>query len=147
MTTTEERVAVARRLREMLLRQREMFQRYLDLLVQEESSIESGDAEKLQSQLELERGVIAEIHTLRKVIDPLEELYQAAYPHSEESVPPLRATLEKMGGRIKERNTRNRAALEEKMIKLRLEIAGLRARPRPRSPYAEVVPSLVDITT
>ncbi len=143
----ERRISILRRLREMLQRQRDKFQAYLDLLEQEGDSIASGDVDKLQAQLELEKNVIAEIRTLKTVIDPLEDLYQAAYPESEESVPALKAVLDKMGIRMKERNARNRAALNAKMEELRREISGLRAWPNGKSQFAEVTPNLVDVTT
>jgi chromosome segregation ATPase len=143
----ERRISILRRLRGMLLRQRDKFQAYLDLLEKEGDSIASGDVDKLQSQLELEKNVIAEIRTLKTVIDPLEDLYHAAYPENEESVPALKAVLEKMGIRMKERNARNRAALNAKMEELRREISGLRAWPHGKSQFAEVTPSLVDVTT
>lgn len=139
--------AVVRRLREMLLRQRERFQHYLDILEQEERDIRDGDAEKLLGHVELEQSVIADIVTLRRVIAPLEELYQAAYPEPEATIPPLALTLERMGTQVAERNARNRAMLERSMEDLRREIASLRAWPREGSPFVEVVPTLVDITT
>jgi flagellar biosynthesis/type III secretory pathway chaperone len=147
VTDTANRRSILKRLREMLLRQRETFQSYLDLLEQEHLSIAEGDVERLQSQVELERSVIAELRNLGKVIRPLEDLYQLAYPEREDTVPALKAVLEKMGGEVKERNARNKAALKEKMDELRREITELRAWPRTSSPYAEVAPSLVDITT
>ena len=52
-----------------------------------------------------------------------------------------------MGGQVIERNARNRALLKRSMDSLRQEIGSLRAWPRAGSPYAEVVPTLVDITT
>jgi flagellar biosynthesis/type III secretory pathway chaperone len=146
-TETDRRTSILKRLREMLLRQREKFQSYLELLEQEHASITEGDVESLQVQVELERTVIAEIRNLGRVIRPLEDLYQIAYPEREDTVPALKAVLEKMGAQVKERNTRNKAALKEKMDELRREISGLRAWPRAASPYAEVTPSLVDITT
>ena len=144
---TERKTSVLRQLREMLLRQREKFQSYLELLEQEHLSIAEGDVERLQAQVELERTVIAELQNLGKVIRPLEDLYQIAYPEREDTVPALKAVLGKMGSQVKEMNARNRAALRNRMDGLRREITELRTWPRPASSYREVAPSLVDITT
>jgi hypothetical protein len=144
---TEQNIAVLKRLREMLVRQRERFQAYLGLLEAEESSIRNDEAEKLLAQVEIERTIISEIFTLKKVILPLETLYQAAYPGTESTVPKLKAALETMGERILAHNARNRQLLKERMDSLRREISELRGWPRAASPFAEVVPSLVDITT
>jgi hypothetical protein len=147
MIQEENKAAVLKRLREMLLRQKEKFQAYLGLLEQEEKSIAGGDTEKLLAQVELENTIIAEIFTLKKVITPLEALYKAAYPLAESTVPKLQVALEDMGQQVVARNSRNRALLKERMEELRREITTLRAWPRAASPYAEVQPSLVDITT
>ena len=146
-TTVEQKVVVLKRLREMLQRQREKFQGYLTILEQEESSINRGDAESLLAQVEMEKTIIADIFSLKKVIEPLESIYQKAYPHTETTVPRLKATLEKMGEQVIAHNARNRALLRERMDSLRMEIASLRAWPKAPSPFREAVPRLVDITT
>jgi hypothetical protein len=74
-------------------------------------------------------------------------MYQAAYPGTESTVPRLKAALETMGGQILAHNARNRQLLKERMENLRKEITELRGWPRDASPFAEVVPGLVDITT
>ncbi len=145
--TTEQKVALLKRLREMLQRQREKFQGYLALLEQETTSISSGDAESLLAQVEMEKSIIADIFSLKKVIEPLEGLYQAAYPRTEQTVPRLKATLEKMSEQVIEHNARNRALLRARMDDLRLEIASLRAWPRASSSFSQATPGLVDITT
>ena len=144
---TEQKVALLKRLREMLQRQREKFQGYLVLLEQEESSIAKGDADTLLTQVEMEKSIIADIFALKKVIEPLETLYQAAYPRTEQTVPRLKATLEKMSEQVIAHNEKNRALLRARMDDLRLEIASLRAWPRVSSGFAQPTPGLVDITT
>ncbi len=144
---TEQNIAVLTRLRELLVRQRERFQAYLDLLERQEGSIRRDETEKLLAQVEMERTIIAEIYTLKRVIQPLESLYQAAYPGTESTVPRLKAALEGMGAQIEAHNARNRQLLKDRMETLRKEISSLRHLPRTASPFAEVVPSLVDITT
>ena len=145
--TPEQKVALLKRLREMLARQREKFQGYLVLLEQEESSITKGDAETLLAQVEMEKSIIADIFALKKVIQPLEALYQAAYPRAEQTVPRLKATLEKMGEQVMAHNERNRALLRARMDDLRLEIASLRTWPRAAAGFSQPSPGLVDITT
>jgi hypothetical protein len=147
MNQTEQKIAVLTRLREMLRRQRGKFQDYLSLLEKEEGAIRSGNAERLISQVEMEKAIITEIFELSKVIQPLEMLYRAAYPGTEDTVPRLKATLEKMGEEVVRHNEANRTLLRKAMEELRREISSLRAWPRAGSPFAEVVPSLVDITT
>ena len=145
MNDTQEKVAVLKRLREMLVRQRGRFQAYLDVLEQEASSIERGDAESLFLQVEMEQTIIAEIFALKKVIAPLEVLYQAAYPGTEETVPRLKAVLDSMGTEIASHNARNRELLRDRMEDLRSEIRALRTWPK--TAYPATAPRLIDITT
>jgi hypothetical protein len=145
MNTTEEKIAILKRLRDMLVRQRGRFQQYLDLLESQKSSIAKGDAESLLAQVEMEQTIIAEIFTLRKVIVPLEALYQAAYPGTEDTVPRLKSALASMGTEIATRNARNRRMLKDRMDDLRAEIGALRTWPR--TAFASTAPSIIDITT
>jgi hypothetical protein len=140
-------VHILRRLRELLQNQRDRLKSYLDILDLQHASIADGDVDRLQAQVETERVLLSEIREITRVIRPLEDLYRAAYPQREETVPALQAALEKLGREVKEANARNRAALQHKMDELRNEISSLRAWPRAASPFAEVTPSLVDITT
>jgi hypothetical protein len=142
---TQEKVAILKRLRDMLARQRGRFQAYLDLLEKQEQSINRGDAESLLAQVELEQTIIAEIYALKKVITPLDALYQAAYPGTETTVPKLRAVLDSMGSEITEHNGRNRRLLKEKMEDLRTEIRSLRTWPK--AAFDAASPRLIDITT
>ena len=148
MDRIEKNVAVLKRLREMLARQREKFGAYLRLLECESESIKAGDSEKLLAQVEMEQSIIAEIFSLKKVIAPLEALYQAAYPNgAEATIPRMKSTLETMGTEILAHNRRNRERLRERMDDMRREISSLRAWPKAASPFAEVTPGLIDITT
>jgi hypothetical protein len=148
METAERNEAVLRRLREMLVRQRSKFASYLDVLEREEEAIREADADRLAACVELEGSVIADLCTLKKVIDPLEDLYQAAWPEREPAVTELKATLERMSAQVIEKNEANRALLRQKLDEMRLEIASLRRWPRPPSPFAAAAtPSLVDIMT
>jgi len=146
--TIEGNVAVLKRLREMLARQREKLGEYLRLLECEGDSIDRGDAARLLEQVSVEKSLIADIFTLKKVIEPLQSLYQACYPTgSENTVPRLQQALETMGTEIMVRNARNRQRLRERMEELRGEITSLRAWPRAASPFTPAAPSLIDIST
>jgi hypothetical protein len=137
--------SVRSRLREMLLRQKEKFGQYLDLLMQEGNSIGNGNVDQLHLQLDMESILIAEIRALRRVIDPLEKLYRASLDAGEASIPLVLAELVSMGAEMSRRNAANRAALQAKMEELKGTIAGLRVMPRTASgPMAS--PSLVDVT-
>jgi hypothetical protein len=122
------RVATLRRFRELLTQQRAKFENYLTVLDHERTDIESGDVDKLAAHVEIEEAIVSEIFTFQKVIDPMEELYRAAYPAAAEDpeVPALRCTLDELKDEVLRRNAENRALLKSRMEVTRAEISGFR---------------------
>jgi hypothetical protein len=123
-----QRVAALRRFRELLVQQRTKFENYLKVLDHERADIESGDVDKLAAHVEIEEAIVSEIFTFQKVIDPLEQIYRAAYPAAAEDpdLPELRGTLDTLKSEVLRRNAENRALLKRKMEVVRAEIAGFR---------------------
>jgi hypothetical protein len=134
----ERRVALLRRFRELLGQQRDKFERYLTVLEHERVDIETGDVDKLVAHVELEEQIVSEIYTFQKVIDPLDELYRAAFaaagglsagnadlPGDRAEVPELKGALDELRGEVIRRNKENRVLLGQRMDLLRGEIAGL----------------------
>jgi len=143
-----ERAQILKSLRTNLLRQREKFQSYLQLLENQECAILEGDTEKLEVHARLEQALVREICVLQRVILPLEELYRHAYPREEESTRRLQRSLEGLRERVLQRNMNNQKLLRSRLESLRREIQGLRKEQRNPSPYARIaVPSLVDISS
>ena len=144
----DRRVAILTKLRENLLSQRNRFQRYLDVLEREEADIVEGDTERLEAHVELEKSVVSEIFAFQKAIDPLEDLYRAAYPHREAEIPVLKASLDGLKRKVLDRNKRNQELLRERMTHLRGKIMEVGAHRKLRSSFSSTpTPSLVDITT
>jgi hypothetical protein len=123
-----QRVATLRRFRELLVQQRAKFENYLKVLDHERADIESGDVDRLAAHVELEEAIVSEIFTFQKVIDPMEELYRAAYPAAEPDpeLPELRSTLNELKDEVLRRNAENRSLLKRQMDVMRSEISGFR---------------------
>ncbi len=134
-----QRVAVLKRFRELLVQQRERFHDYLQVLDKQKDVIQKGDAEALISHVELEEQIVADIYAIQKVVDPLEDLYKAAYPDREGEVPKLKAALDELKAEAVARSERNRNLLSKRMEELRTEIKTLRNNPfaSRRSVYAD----------
>jgi hypothetical protein len=83
--------------------------------------------DRLVAHVELEEQIVSEIYTFQRVIDPLEDLYRAAYPAAEESdVPTIKSSLAELKDEVAKRNQENRILLKQRMEMLRTEIAGFR---------------------
>ena len=143
----DERIAIVRRLREALERQRDRFHQYLNLLEHQQSAIDRQDTDQLRQHVDLEREVVGEITALQKVISPMQDLYHAAYPAAEPAVGHLEMALTRAREQVLARNTSNQKLLSEKMDALRLELREFRRRRGSSSPFAAVgTPSVIDIT-
>jgi len=136
-----QRVAVLRRFKTLLTQQRDRFRSYLDLLDKQHIVIESGTAEDLLSYVELEEKIVADIFSIQKVIDPLEEMYNtitvkkplrlsdAKENGQSDEVPSLKASLENLKNEAVIRSTKNKELLSKRMVELRSEIKELRNNP------------------
>ena len=138
-----QRVAILKRFKILLSQQRERFRSYLDLLDKQQNVIESGSAEDLLTYVEIEEKIVADIFSIKKVIDPLEEMYNAVVSgqnpakipvraesaENSDEVPSLKASLEKLKNEAVVRSTKNKELLSKRMLELRQEITTLRNNP------------------
>jgi len=157
-----QRVAVLKRFKTLLTQQRDRFRSYLELLDKQQGVIESGSADDLISYVEIEEKIVADIFSIQKVIDPLEEMYYSlsnqkipfgknsdADKGSTDEVPGLKASLEKLKNEAVMRSTKNKELLSKRMMELRTEITALRNNPyvssAKRSSFGSSSSSLVDL--
>jgi hypothetical protein len=140
-----QRVAVLKRFRTLLAQQRDRFRSYLEVLDKQKDIIEKGEPEELIAHVELEEKIVADIFSIQKVIDPLEDMYWAAVSGFEpaqasrtgpraaaqdsDEVRSLKSALEGLKGEAVLRSTRNKEMLSKRMAELRSEIKSLRNNP------------------
>jgi hypothetical protein len=152
-----QRVAILKRFKILLTQQRDRFSSYLDLLDKQQGVIESGSAEDLLSYVEIEEKIVADIFSIQKVIDPLEEMYNSITIRSinitetdQNEVPTIKASLENLKKEAVIRSTKNKEMLSKRMMELRSEITALRNNPyvvsNKRSSFGSLnTSSLVDL--
>ncbi len=144
----EERVFILKRLREMLITQREKFNNYFNLLVKEEEAILNEDTEKIEVHIQVEHSILKEISSLGKVIKPLEAMYKIKFPKEEKTIPKLKNSLNVLKEKVLARNEKNRNLLKQKIIFLRQEIKSIKKNYKSQSPYSKLgKPSIIDIKT
>ncbi|MDR0624339.1 MAG: flagellar biosynthesis protein FlgN [Treponema sp.] len=156
-----QRVAILKRFRTLLSQQRDRFRAYLEVLDKQKDIIEKGEPNELLAHVELEEKIVADIFSIQKVINPLEEMYQAALSgfdpsriakgpsRASDDVPGLKAALEDLKNEAVIRSTRNKELLSRRMVELRAEIKSLRSNPyaAARSSFSGAgTASLVDIS-
>ena len=128
-----QRVAVIKRFKELLKSQRDRFNAYLDTLDRQKKVIENGTAEELLGHVELEEKIVADIFTIQKVIDPLEEMFKTSNKSSksskvedEDEVITLKEALDSLKAEAVVRSGQNRELLAKRMAELRSEIKSLK---------------------
>jgi len=134
-----QRVAILKRFKTLLTQQRDRFHSYLNLLEKQQNVIESGSADDLLSYVEIEERIVADIFSIQKVIDPLEEMYYTVVSgrydvipvrsENNDEVPGLKASLEKLKSEAVILSTKNKELLSKRMVELRAEIKSLRDNP------------------
>jgi hypothetical protein len=135
-----QRVAILRRFKALLTEQRDRFRSYLEILDKQQNTIETGSADDLLAYVEMEEKVVADIFSIQKVIDPLEDLYHSVVSgfgtsgktlasEDDSEVPSLKAALEDLKNEAVARSAKNRELLSKRMVELRSEITSLRNNP------------------
>ena len=136
-----QRVAILRRFKILLSQQRDRFRAYLNMLDKQQQIIESGNTDELLAHVDLEEKIVADIFSIQKVINPLEEMYHAVVSMSgvsrsvkaDDEVPSLKAALEDLKSEAVIRSSRNKELLSRRMAELRTEIKALRDNPYARA--------------
>jgi len=126
-----ERVAVLRRFKGLLEQQRGRFLNYLSLLERQETAIGSGSGEEILAHVELERSIVADIFSMQKVINPLEDMYRTIVTPGfvDEEIPALKVSLEGMKTKVQAHSAKNRRLLSDRMGEIRREMDILNDNP------------------
>lgn len=123
----DERVAILKRLRQLLDQQRSKFREYLTVLEKQETVITSDNIDAMVRHTEVEQNIVAEIHTIQKVIDPLEMLYRDAHPGVPDAeIPRLKTDLEHLKSDVLAQNEKNRELLKKHMVFLREKVTSIK---------------------
>lgn len=123
----DERVAILKRFRSLLEKQRAKFQEYLNVLEKQEAKIAAQDADAIIAHTELEANIIENIGSLQKVIDPMEKLYQtskAASYNLKDAIPVqnLKEDLAKLQSQVLIQNEKNRNLLKLHIVEIKQQI-------------------------
>ena len=123
----DERVAILKRFRSLLEKQRAKFQEYLNVLEKQEAKIAAQDADAIIAHTELEANIIENIGSLQKVIAPMEKLYQtskAASYNLKDAIPVQnpKEDLAKLQSQVLIQNEKNRNLLKLHIVEIKQQI-------------------------
>lgn len=133
----DERVAILRRFKSLLEKQRAKFQEYLDVLEKQEDKIYEDDAEALMAHSELEAQIVANIGSLQKVIVPMQKLYsssKAASYNPSDAIPVenLQQELSDLQTKVLAQNEKNRTLIRTRISDIRQQMVSL------KNPYRNI---------
>ena len=126
-----ERVALLKRFKKLLEKQRQKFKDYLNVLEKQETVIKNEDTEALLVHTEIEQQIVENIQNLQKVIEPIEQMYMdigldSENPSISNEIPTLKTDLAKLQEEVLSQNNKNRELLKSQMAQLRQKIEGLK---------------------
>ncbi|MDR3301681.1 MAG: flagellar biosynthesis protein FlgN [Spirochaetaceae bacterium] len=127
----EQRVAIIRRFRELLVEQRDRFQNYLTVLDKQKTLIESGSADDLSVHIEMEEKIIADIFSVQKCIEPMRAVFanEWAENNAPTNVAELQNSLETLKSEAVLRVNENKKLLQSRMNVLRTEMKTIKNNP------------------
>lgn len=142
----EERIAIIKRFKKLLLEQRSKFEEYLLVLEKQSGKIELEDGDALMAHTELETQIVKNIAELQKVIVPMEGMYNTVVPEADENerknVASIQEELENLQKQVLIQNEHNRNLLKIHLedLKKQLNAAKIANPYRSRtSVYAEKI--------
>lgn len=126
----EERIAIIKRFKKLLIKQRSKFEEYLLVLEKQSDKIELEDGDALMAHTELESQIVKNIAELQKVIVPMKGMYEAVVPETDEtdreSVANIQAELEDLQKQVLVQNEHNRNLLKIHLEDLKSQLNAAR---------------------
>lgn len=127
----DERVAILKRFRTLLEKQREKFREYLASLEAQEKFIESNNTNAIVAHAELEQQVVANISSLQKVIVPMGELYNSTNAsnvsaEAKKSIEEVQKDLTVLQEKVLQQNEKNRKLLRMSIDLVKEQIAQIK---------------------
>jgi len=148
----DERVAVLKRFKTLLVQQRDKFREYLSVLEKQQTSIAEENTDALIAHTELEQQVVSNIAGLQKVIVPMAEMYSSirssAPEHEKRALESIQKDLDRLQSQILVQNEKNRSMLRVHIAQIQTQMKALKNPYRGnRSVYAQkqAVGSFVEV--
>ncbi|MBQ9630000.1 MAG: flagellar export chaperone FlgN [Treponema sp.] len=125
-----ERVAILKRFRELLVQQRDKFREYLSVLEKHQTSIIEENTDALVAHTELEQQVVSSIVKIQKVIVPMSEMYASVskFASSEDSafIKNVQEELTSLQEKIITQNNKNRDLLRIHIAEIQSQMKQLK---------------------
>lgn len=136
---------IAKRIRENLIAQKERLSKYLEVLESEEKEIISKDADKLLCHIEVEKNIIDELNSFKKILEPLEKMYMASPYKKDGSVLLLRESINKITNQVNIKSQKNKIQLDSVIKDMKVNINSKSKINISKNTYGKIESHFVDI--
>jgi len=138
---------LAKKIRENLILQKNKLEDYLKVLDKEDSDIIEKDPDKLLEHINLEKNIIEELFSFKKILEPLETMYNDSPYKKEESITNLKSSLDKLTGQITSKSKDNSIALENVLNKMKVDLKNINSKNKfNKTGYETTESRFLDIT-
>jgi hypothetical protein len=137
---------LAKRIRNNLVSQKNKLEEYLKVLENEKDDINSNNADKLIEHINLEKNIIDDLNDFKKILEPLEKMYDDSPYKKDENLFKLKSSLEKLTNEVKLQSHDNKLKLDVVLDKVKADLKETTAKTRMfKNTYGEVSTRLVDL--
>jgi flagellar biosynthesis/type III secretory pathway chaperone len=98
---------LVKKIRDNLVSQKERLTTYLKVLDEENNDIKASDSDKLLEHISIERSIIEELNSFKKVLEPLDLIYNNSPYKKDNTISNLKSKLEQLTTDIKDKQSVN----------------------------------------
>lgn len=136
---------LAKKIRKNLLMQKEKLEGYLDILENEETDLKQEDPDKLIEHINLEKDIINELNSFKKILIPLEKIYYNLPFKKDLEIFNLKSSIDNLSKQVVNKTNKNKEILDTVLVKIKADIQGIAKKKTKRNTYEFVDTRLVDI--
>ena len=118
-----QRAAILSQLKDLLNQQIKLFRKFLSALEKQHTAIEAGIEENILAYIEIEEQIVADILSIQKVIDSLEDMYRATVP---DDISTLKSALENLKNQAMVQSEHNKGLISARMTDIGGDIDSLK---------------------
>jgi hypothetical protein len=137
---------LSKRIRQILVSQRDRLQNYLSLLELEERDIIDEDPDRLNEHLLVESQIIDELSSFQKILSPLQEMYELSPERNDEMIEKLKNSVSRLCQDVKEKSTENKEKLDTLMVSIKARLEGHSKNKMLKSSYNSVESRVLDVS-
>lgn len=127
------------------MKQKKRLEEYLSVLEKEEDDILKEDPDKLIAHINLERNIINELTSFRKILDPLEVIYYQSPYKKDNHIEKMKKTVDSLVNRVQVKAHNNKEKLNTAMVNIKNNMKEIKKKVLTKSVYNNVDSVMLDI--